>query len=561
MSPPDSQVMSCLSLQTPRAATSFYADTLIRAGRIYTLEPDAVTNKRAVAIRDGHIWAVSDQLEGLDACIGPNTRVLDLPSSTVLPAFDDIHTHFIFAGLSQFDVPVHEAADICGFLDLIRQRAAQTPPGRWITTTANWFEQNLAERRFPTLEELDDISTAHPIVVRRGGHNAVANTAALTMAGMAPGGDGPSSPDGHLQDAALALLARVMPSPTLQERVAGLEAASRAYAATGIGCVRDCYVTPGDLDALQAAHDAGRLHVRVRALVGAMGLTTAGQVDDLVSRMEAWRPRQTDPWFSVWGVKFFVDGGFEACATEEPYVGREGGGCCGCDSFRGIVAWDPDEFVEAVDVVVRRGWKVGTHAFGDRAVRILLDAYERVLRRHPNLPPNTLVMEHGGMVSKEQRARAAKLGIPVTIQAPLLYEGAIIFPLYVGEERLKHLFPAREWLDAGALVAAGSDYPAGKFGAMHSIWDMATRETVAGVRGPEHAITIGEAVALHTTSAARLLGETSTRGMLTPGRFADLTVWPRDPLEAGSLVNLGELLPSHTMVGGIIRCSPEAGSA
>ncbi|UKZ61881.1 uncharacterized protein TrAtP1_003143 [Trichoderma atroviride] len=78
--------------------------------------------------------------------------------------------------------------------------------------------------------------------------------------------------------------------------------------------------------------------------------------------------------------------------------------------------------VAALDLVVRRGWRVGTHAFGDRAVRILLDVYEEVMKRHPNMPQGTLVIEHGGFASAEQRARAAALKIPVTVQFPLLHD-------------------------------------------------------------------------------------------------------------------------------------------
>jgi predicted amidohydrolase YtcJ len=101
-----------------------------------------------------------------------------------------------------------------------------------------------------------------------------------------------------------------------------------------------------------------------------------------------------------------VDGGLEAGATEEPYA---------CDhAYSGTLTWEPDALAKAVEAVIRRGWRVGTHAYGDRAVRILLDVYERVMRNNPGLPAGTLVMEHGGLAGAEQRARAVKLGIPVT---------------------------------------------------------------------------------------------------------------------------------------------------
>jgi predicted amidohydrolase YtcJ len=264
--------------------------------------------------------------------------------------------------------------------------------------------------------------------------------------------------------------------------------------------------------------------------------------------MEDWR-YNADPWLRVWGVKFGLDGGLEAGATEEPYA---------CDhAFSGMLTWEPDALAEAVEAVVRRGWRVGTHAYGDRAVRILLDVYERVLARNPGLPAGTLVMEHGGLAGPEQRARAVELGIPVTIQQPLLHDTAEVEREYWGPERVAALFPARGWLDQGAQITAGSDFPVGQFGAMRSVWGMTTRQTVIGVQGPEHAITYDEAVALHTVNAARLCGDQDLRGTLTPGRLADLTIWDRDPAHCPSDARR-DLNPTHTLLGGRLVHGPKS---
>ncbi|MFJ9843544.1 amidohydrolase family protein [Kitasatospora sp. NPDC101155] len=133
-----------------------------------------------------------------------------------------------------------------------------------------------------------------------------------------------------------------------------------------------------------------------------------------------------------------------------------------------------------------------------------------------------------GLAGFEQRARAAALGIPVTIQQPLLHDTAEVERGFWGPERVAALFPARGWLDQGALVAAGSDFPVGRFGAMRSVWGMTTRQTVIGVQGSEHAITYDEAVALHTANAAHC---------------------PADALR--------DLNPTHTLLGGLPVHHPE----
>jgi predicted amidohydrolase YtcJ len=168
------------------------ADLLVRAGAVHTLAPGQPA-QRALAARGDRIVAVSPTPDGLDEWIGPETVVVDRPDSAVLPTFDDTHTHLIFAGNAAHDVPVHQARTIPEIIELIRRRAEQTPAGRWIRTTANWQEVNLAERRFPTADELDGATDAHPVLMLRGGHNAVANHEALRLAGIT---EDTADPDG-----------------------------------------------------------------------------------------------------------------------------------------------------------------------------------------------------------------------------------------------------------------------------------------------------------------------------------------------------------------------------
>ncbi|MFI9387014.1 amidohydrolase [Kutzneria sp. NPDC052558] len=524
------------------------ADLLIRAAAVHTLVPGQPP-QRAVAVRGDRIMALSADPKGLDDLVSKRTTVLDQPGTTVLPTFDDTHTHLIFAGLSAHDVPVHEARSIPEMLELIRRRAAVTPEGEWIRSTTNWLEFDLAERRLPTAAELDRATDRHPVLVKRGGHNDVVNNYALRLAGITEDTPTPSGGtigrdeqgrlNGRLTDNAMRLVESLVPSEGLLQRVDGLRLASGRYAATGIGAVRDCAVTLNDYAMLTAAHESNALNTRVRALIAAFGLTNA-ELAELLDDMEDLR-YSADPWLRVWGVKFGIDGGLEAGATEDPYA---------CDhAYSGTLLWEPDALVEAVTAVVRRGWRVGTHAYGDRAVRVLLDVYEQVLADNPGLPANSLVMEHGGLAGPKQQARAVELGVPVTIQQPLLHDTAEVEREYWGPERVAALFPARGWIDRGALVSAGSDFPIGHFGAMRSVWGMTTRQTVIGVQGPEHAITYDEAVALHTTQAARLVGEQHLRGVLTPGRLADLTVWEQDPATCEGEA-LRDLTPLRTIVGG-----------
>lgn len=119
------------------------------------------------------------------------------------------------------------------------------------------------------------------------------------------------------------MIDRLKPQTNLETRIAGLEGASASYTATGIGCIRDCCVSLDDLCVLKTTHNVGKIHVRVRALVSALGLSTVEGVEHFLVEMEAWRHLRHDAWVSVWGVKLMIDGGIEAEATEELYVHSE----------------------------------------------------------------------------------------------------------------------------------------------------------------------------------------------------------------------------------------------
>src|SRR5437660_893046 len=228
------------------------ADLLIRAAAIYSMAQDRAVYQ-AIAIRDEWIVAVSQDPHGLDGLIDADTRVLDAPDLTILPAFEDTHNHLMFAAQNMSLVPVDRAHTLAEFIDLVRQRAAQTLAGNWIQTSAAWHEVNLAEGRLPTAPELDEATRDHPVLVRRGGHVVVANSLALTLGGIMretldpPGGTIIRFPNGTptgvlIEATAYAPVIALVPAMTPEQMVEGLRLACREYNASGIGTVRDPWV-------------------------------------------------------------------------------------------------------------------------------------------------------------------------------------------------------------------------------------------------------------------------------------------------------------------------------
>jgi predicted amidohydrolase YtcJ len=547
------------------------ADLVVRAGTIRTMDPEAgpVT---ALAVHDGRIAATAgpgreDDL--LTAWRGPATVVLDDPRLVVMPAFVDTHNHLMLAARNILGVPVSGAREIAELVGRIRDRAASTPPGRWVITAADWHELQLAERRLPTARELDQATTAHPVLLLRGGHNGVLNSAGLRAAGIGPGTpdvaggfiarDAAGHPAGWVQDAALELALRVLP-PLPEEALAeGLALASGRYAAHGLGTVRDPAVTLGEWLTYLRASDAGQVSVRSHAMIMSTpaAIEAAGSAEAYLDALEQQgiTPGAGRGNVRVWGLKFVLDGGVEAAALDQPYADRPG--------YRGELMWDRDDLAQALAACARRGWPVGTHAMGDRAVEQLLaaigDAREQAGRDLAGpVPARMLVVEHGGLVG-EHIAEAVRLGVHITVQQALLAGLGPAFLAAWGPDRTAALFPWRELVDAGAWISAGTDHPIGPLDPLAAVHGMTTRVTPAGPLGPEHAIGRAAALRLYTVAGARFLGSPAT-GTLVPGAPADLVAYPADPFTCPD-DQLLELAPAATVTGGRLTYGGGAGRA
>jgi len=331
--------------------------------------------------------------------------------------------------------------------------------------------------------------------------------------------------------------------------VEGLKQACQTYHAYGIGAVRDPLVTREQMRIYQALWERGELTVRSRILLAA-GFGPA-KPSELIAQIDGLGVRSGfgDDLLKIWGLKFGLDGGAEGAALDEPYINRP--------QFHGHLLWAPEDLFQVANFAVRQGWRIGTHVVGDRAVRTALDVYEHIIQENPDLRPGTLVLEHAFLANAEQRARAIRLRVPVTIQHPLLYTLAPVLLEGWGEERAREVMPVRAWLEEGAQVSAGTDYPVSSYNPLLSIWGMVTRGTQqAGGQGPEYAIDQYTAVRLYTAAGAELNRESQRRGTLQPRKLADLVAFRTDPITC-PVDALPDLRPVLTMVGGRVVYDPE----
>jgi len=512
---------------------------------------------RALGIFGAEVAAVSTEPDGLDDLVGADTAVTDAGELTLLPTFDDAHEHLMEAGRNTMLVPVEQAHNLQEFIDLLRASARDSKPNAWLLTSMAWHESNLTENRLPTGTELDAAVPDRPVLARRGGHLAIANSAALRAAGIKadtpdPGGgvidrrtDG--QPSGLLEGAAVYQVAAFAPPMTRDELAEGLGRASAAYAALGVGTIREAMIKVEELRAYQDAADQGCLRVRARPMIRVGNELSVDQAVALIDGLGA-RSGFGDDQLRIWGLKFVMDGGVEGGALSAPYANDP--------NNAGHLNWEPEAMTRVCVEAIRRGWRVATHAAGDRAVDTVLDVYEAAVAQVGPLPPWTLVVEHALLSDETQRARVVRGGFGVTVQHALLWNMGSEMLTTWGPERTRQVNPIDEWLAAGANLAAGTDI-ARPLNPMLNVWGMATRNTrSAGVQGPEHAIPVATALALYTLCSAQLNGESDRRGSIAPGKFADVVAYPMDPL-AADVDALADLTPSFTLLAGQPTYDPE----
>jgi predicted amidohydrolase YtcJ len=527
---------------------------LIKAGAVHSMTG---ATYRSVGVRGAEIVAVSAEPDGLDDLAGHGTVVVDAGDLTLLPAFADSHEHLIEASRNTLLVPVDTARSVAEFTGMVGDAARAAPPGEWIMTSIGWHESNLAENRLPTLAELDAAAPDHPVLARRGGHLAVVNSAALLAAGISadtpdpPGGkigrlaDG--SRDGVLEGGAVYQVAAFAPGPGPAELAEALGAGSAAYAVLGVGTIREAMITLDDFAAYQQARERDLLRVRARLMLRVGSEQTTGQAIALIDGLGA-RSGFGDDWLRIWGLKLVLDGGVEGAALEQAYANDP--------ANSGHLNWDPAELTKVCTEAARRGWRIGTHAVGDRAVRTLLDVYEAVIAQTGPLPPWTLVIEHALLADAGERERAVRDGFGITVQHAILWNMGSEMVHTWGPRRTSRVNPLKEWLALGASLAAGTDIVR-PFNPMTNVWGMVTRGTKsADIQGAEHAIDVATALRLYTMGTAELDGEADRLGSVTPGKLADLVGYPADPLAADP-DDLAGLTPAFTMVGGRVVHDPD----
>ncbi len=493
------------------------ADLAVVNARIYTADP-AHPRATVLAVRDGKIIYVGDQVPD------QVRQTVDAHNAAVLPGFIDSHVHMENLGDSLETLDLRGIKSEAEAAAMVRKAAENALPGQWIRGRA--WDQNLwVGKQFPSKDSLAKAAPENPVALTRvDGHAVWVNQKALDLADINGSTPDPSGgkilhgeggqPTGVLIDQAQGLVRSKIPPPTAEEVRRKLARAAKECAKFGLTSVHDAGVSEADLRAYRSLIGTDELPVRVNAMIGGVG-----------AMWEEYKKRgpEISDFLTIRSIKLYADGalGSRGAALLAPYSDDP--------QNSGLLINDEALIRQVALDAVSKGFQVCTHAIGDRANHIVLNAYGTALKGSNDL---RFRIEHAQIVAPEDFARFQKYSVIASVQATHATSDMGWAETRVGPERIKGAYAWQTFLKLGIPLTNGSDFPVEDPNPIWGFYSAVTREDHAGnPKGgwyPSQRLTRNEALQSWTQSGAYAAFEEKTKGSITPGKWADFVMLSAD---------------------------------
>jgi predicted amidohydrolase YtcJ len=527
-------------------ASTSIPDQVFLNGKIYTLNPTQPWAE-ALAVRGGKILRVGSSAE-IKALASAGTEMIDLRGRMVLPGINDVHVHPLLGGRTAlYETTFLPTLSLEKVLEVIRTAARKAKPGAWIIGGSWGSNFTTALSSLETLRALDAASEGHPVLLRDDSvHNRWVNSRALELAGIDANTADPDNgiivrdpasgaPVGLLFESAshhVERVARKAHPDTLETDSTAMARALEILNSYGVTGLQDAAVS-GDVLAAYANLDR---HSKLSAwvvtsLVADPTAFLSGTTGDTLIE---GRDRFAGPHISTTYVKIFLDGVpmSRTSAFIKPYLEDQAHGCCFCGNTTKTLP----ELVRLIARQEERGLSVKIHAAGDGAVRMALDAIDviRSLRG-----PTTLThhIAHAGFVDSSDISRFRSLNVVADLSPILWYPNQIIDGIEqaVGE-RVRQYWPNRSLVEAGALIATGTDWPVipnpDPWSGMQGLITRRNPDSkFPGALWPEQALDLPLAIQAYTLNPARAMGLEAVTGSIAEGKSADFIVLDRNLFE------------------------------
>ncbi|MDX3850807.1 amidohydrolase [Streptomyces sp. AK02-01A] len=535
-------------------ATDNAADLVVRNAKIHTGDPGR-PQAEAIAIRDGVITVVGDDND-VASQVGPATKVVDALGRRMVPGLNDAHAHVIRGGLNYvLELRWDGVATLRQGLAMLREQAARTPKGQWVRVVGGWSAEQFAERRLPTVAELNAAAPDVPVFVLHLYQSAVLNRAALKAAGftrdtpdpkggqIVRGRDG--EPTGMLLAApsALILYSTLANAPVLEGEDKKtstrhfLRELNRFGLTSAIDAAGGFQNFPDNYSTVIELAKAGQLSLRIAYHLFPQ---TAGQeIDDLTRWIEMARPEDGDEWLRLNGAGenlTWAAADFENFAEPRPEL-----------------ADYEEQFEKAVRLLMENGWGFRLHATYDETIRRDLAVFEKLAAEGLFPAGNRWLFDHAETASADSLDRVAALGGAMSVQNRLSFQGEAFVRRY-GPGAAADAPPIRAMLERGLTVGGGTDATRiSTYNPWIALHWLITGRTVGDlvVRPPHNRVDRRTALSMFTEAGAALTGEASVKGVLRPGYLGDLAVLSEDyfTVPEPDIAHIESLL---TVVGGRI---------
>ncbi len=504
------------------------ADFVLHNAQIYTVD-DAQPTAEALAVRDGRLLMVGSDADVLATY--PDARRVNAEGHTVVPGLIDAHAHLMGLGQSLIQANLVGTPSKAAILDTLTAFADQLPDGAWLQGRG-WDQNDWPTTGFPTRQDLDDAFPDRPVALERiDGHATWVNTAAIEATvgldslrqmddpeggTIRRGNDG--TPTGLLIDAASSIVRSQIPEPPPSELDRALREALQTTARNGLTGVHDAGASLSTIERYQRFIDEGSFPLRVYAMIDGRG--------DTFDHFCETGPLHSDQGrLSVRSVKFYMDGalGSRGAALLNDYSDDP--------SNRGLLMKEPAVLDADVLEAVRCGFQVNTHAIGDRANRLVLDAYAAAIDSLGGAVGRHRV-EHAQILHPDDLGRFADLDVIASVQPTHATSDMPWADERLGEDRLQSAYAWKTLKDSGARLAFGSDFPVEDVNPLEGIYAAVTRQDASGrPEGgwmPEERVSRETALRGFTLDAAYAAFQEDELGSLEPGKRADFVILSQD---------------------------------
>ncbi len=511
------------------------ADLVIINGKVFTIDKEN-PSAEAIAVRGETIIALGSTADISKYILEGTTQVIDAKGRLVIPGFNDAHVHF--GPLDPDYIELRYTTDPGVITEKVKAQVAKSKPGELIRG-GHWEHEMFTDKKWPAKELLDKVSPDNPVVLSRAdGHSVLVNSYVLRASGITKNSADPfggeiqkdpvtGEPTGILKEIAAGLVktGEIKSERTPDEEIArkwqGYLLALKEARELGVTSVQ----IPGsaDFDAYKKLQNDGELTSRVD-----IGRTlTADTI--LLSKyldLEKEFPHEGN-WIRFGYLKAFIDGtiGSGTALMFEPFTDNPG--------TSGLAMMPYEAFENMVVTADKYGFQVGVHAIGDKGNNWTLNAYEKALNingkrdsRHRD--------EHAQVLLLSDIPRFARLGVIASMQPTHCISDKKFCEKRIGTERSKGAYAWKSLVDAGAVMAFGTDYQVEPLNPMEGLYAAVTRKDRLGEEGegwlPQQKVSMGKAIEYYTLGGAYAQFMEDRKGILKTGYLADIVITDKDLL-------------------------------